>query len=132
MFFSAVAQEALAEIRRKSQNRLYQTDYVAWRQDVLGYYSYEKMNNIMREALHGEKNRTLIKSSNGTSKSWEVSCGILWAGSVFEPGETVSIMSAPSVSQLEKVTMAYLKSHYGTAALRGYQPPGRINESMEW
>jgi hypothetical protein len=129
---SEIANLAIEEIRRKSKLRLYQTDYVAWRHDVLGYYSYAKMDAIMTEALHGEKNRTLIKSSNGTSKSWEVSCGILWAGSVFEPGETISIMSAPSVSQLEKVTMAYLKSHYGTAALRGYQPPGKINESLEW
>jgi len=132
MQLSNIATLAIEEIRKKSKLRLYQTDYVAWRHDILGYYSYQKMDEIMMEALHGEKNRTLIKSSNGTSKSWEVSCGILWAGSVFEPGETVSIMSAPSVSQLEKVTMAYLKSHYGTAAARGYQPPGKINESLEW
>lgn len=129
---SDIVTSAMEEIRRKSQVRLYQNDYVAWRHDVLGYYSYQKMDEIMTEALHGEKNRTLIKSSNGTSKSWEISCGILWAGSVFEPGETISIMSAPSVSQLEKVTMAYLKSHFGRSVLRGYRPPGKINESLEW
>lgn len=136
---SSVVEQAIEEIRRKSQKRLYQTDFQAWKADVLGYRTYEKMQHIGDTALFGEIPRTVIKSANGTSKSFEVAAMIGWVGSVFEPGETVSIISAPSIPQLEKVIFAYLKSNYSRAADRYNREiknaakfPGWIDESLSW
>ena len=127
-----VANEALEEIRQKSQRSLYQTDYHAWRHDILGYRSYEKMNQVTWECLHGELSHTAVASANGVSKSWEMSSMIAWASSVFEPGDVTSIVTAPSIQQVEKVIWAYLKSHFGQAAARKNNLPGRLSEKLEW
>lgn len=127
-----VADEALASFKNRRQMLLYQRDYIAWRADVLGYRSYEYMDSICDTALFGKINRTAIKSSNGTSKSHEVSNMVAWGASVFEPGETVSIVTAPSLSQVEKVIFRYLKSAKDRAHERGYDLPGWINESLSW
>lgn len=127
-----VANEVLAEIRLKSQRELYRNDYHAWRHDILGYRSYALMNEITHEALHGELNHTAVASANGVSKSWEMSSMIAWASSVFEPGDVTSIVTAPSIQQVEKVIWAYLKSHFGQAAARGNALPGRLSEKLEW
>lgn len=132
MTFSDIANLALQEIRAKSKLRLYQTDYAAWKWDILGFKTYEKMDSIMDSMLFGEKKRTMVKSANGTAKSFEVSLAIAWSASVFDPGETVSIVSAPSVPQLEKVIFKYLKSHYNRALERNVRLPGRIDESLGW
>lgn len=127
-----VASAAVGEMTNKRLQRLYQTDFLAWQADVLGLRTYGKMQTIMNEALFGEKNRTAIKSSNGTSKSYTTSAGILWAGTVFDHGEALSIVSAPSQAQIEKVTFRYLKSFKARAADRGFEIPGTINEQLEW
>ena len=129
---SDVVNVALQEIRSKSKLRLYQTDFQAWKWDCLGFRTYEKMQEIGDTCLFGEKNRTMIKSANGTAKSFEVSLMVAWSASVFDPGETVSIISAPSVPQLEKVIFKYLKSHYNRSLDRGVKLPGRIDESLGW
>lgn len=130
--FSSIADLALSEIRERSKLKLYQTDYQAWKADVLGHRTYKKMVEITDTALFGEKPRTLVKSANGTAKSFEVSDMICWAASVFPLGESISIISAPSVPQIEKVIFGYLKTNYGTAVARKNQLPGWINESLEW
>jgi hypothetical protein len=130
--YQDIASIALAEIRERSKLRLYQTDYQAWKWDILGLKTYEKMREITDTALFGEVPRTMIKSANGTAKSFEVSAMIAWAASVFAPGESISIVSAPSVAQIEKVIWAYLKTFYGTAEARNNKLPGWINESLEW
>lgn len=127
-----VASDALGLIRNKRLQNLYQRDFIAWQSDVLGFKTYEKMEGILNEALFGEIPRTAIKSSNGTSKSFSVASSIMWVGSVFEPGETLAIVSAPSQAQIEKVTFRYLKSFKARAADRGFTLPGTINESLEW
>lgn len=132
MLFSNVAGLAVEELRSKSRLRLYQNDFAAWKWDVLGFRTYEKMQHIADTALFGGLSRTVVKSANGTAKSFEVGCMIAWSASVFDPGDTVSIISAPSVPQLEKVIFAYLKSNYGRAAERGFRLPGRIDESLAW
>lgn len=132
MTFSDITNLALQEIRSKSKLRLYQTDFAAWKWDVLGFKTYELMAEIMDDMLFGSKKRTMIKSANGTAKSMEVSLAIAWSASVFDPGETVSIISAPSVPQLEKVIFKYLKSHYNRAIDRNVRLPGRIDESLGW
>lgn len=127
-----VANNVLEEIRLKSQRELYRNDYHAWRHDILGYRSYEKMNEITWNCLHGDKNKTAVASANGVSKSWEMSCMVAWASSVHEPGDVTSIVTAPSIQQVEKVIWAYLKSHFGQAAARENALPGRLSEKLEW
>lgn len=132
MSLISVANEVLEEMRIKSQRELYRNDYHAWRHDILGYRSYERMNEITWECLHGEKNKTAVASANGVSKSWEMSCMIAWASSVHEPGDVTSIVTAPSMQQVEKVIWAYLKSHFGQAVARDNALPGRLSEKLEW
>lgn len=127
-----IAAEALGELTNKRLQNLYQKDFIAWQADVLGLRTYEKMQGIANTALFGEIPRTAIKSSNGTSKSYTTSAMIMWTGSVFDQGEALSIVSAPSQAQIEKVTFRYLKSFKARAAQRGFNLPGHINEQLEW
>lgn len=127
-----IASEAAGQLKSAQLRNLYQTDFIAWQADVLGLRTYEMMEGILNTALFSPVPRTAIKSSNGTSKSYSVSAMIAWAASAFEPGETVSIVTAPTLSQIEKVTFAYLKSFKGRAADRGFELPGWINERLEW
>src|SRR5690606_10038165 len=89
-------------MRERSQRDLYRNDYHAWRHDILGYRSYELMNEITWETLHGELNHTAVASANGTTKSWEMSCMIAWACNVFEPHESRVLVTAPSLPQVER------------------------------
>lgn len=127
-----VADEAISQFKTAQLRNLYRRDYTAWKADVLGYRTYEKMQHITEVALFGDINRTAIKSSNGVSKSFEIAAMIGWVGSVHEPGEAVAILTAPSIPQMEKVTWAYLKANKTRAELRGNPMPGFINESLEW
>lgn len=127
-----IARLALDDLAVKSKKRLYQTDFQAWKADILGLRTYEKMQEIGDTALFGNIARTAIKSANGTAKSFEMSAMIAWVASVFPEGEAISIISAPSVPQIQKVVFAYLKSHFGLAAARNNALPGWINESLEW
>lgn len=132
MNLTGVVSESLGEMKNKRLQALYQKDFIAWQADVLGLRTYKKMENIMETALFGEIPRTAIKSSNGTSKSYSMSSAIMWVGSVFDHGESLAIISAPSQAQIEKVTFRYLKSFKARAADRGFILPGTINESLEW
>ena len=120
------------DIRTASKKSIYQKDYDAWKADVLGYRTYEKMREITNEALFGPITRTVIKSSNGTAKSFEMACMIGWVVSVFPVGESLAIVSAPSVPQLEKVIFAYLKTNYNVALKNGNKLPGWIDEQLSW
>lgn len=127
-----VVSESLGEIKNKRLQNLYQKDFLAWQSDVLGFKTYGKMAEIAEASLFGEIPRTVIKSSNGTSKSFTVTAMIAWTGSVYDVGEAISIISAPSLSQIEKVTFRYLKSFKNRAKERGFILPGHIDEQMEW
>lgn len=127
-----LASQAAGEIQNKRLKSLYRRDFIAWQSDVLGIQTYDKMEEICNAALFGEIPRTVIKSANGTSKSYSVASMILWVGAVHDLGETVSIISAPSVNQIEKVTFKYMKSHMGKAKSRGYELPGWMSGDLEW
>lgn len=127
-----VASQAVGELQNKKLQTLYQSDFIAWQSDVLGIQTYDKMEEICNTALFGEIPRTAIKSANGTSKSYSVAAMILWVGAVHDLGETISIISAPSVNQIEKVTFKYLKSHKAKAAKRGFELPGWMSGDLEW
>jgi hypothetical protein len=130
--FEKIASLAMDDIRRASRSRIYQTDFQAWKADVLGHRTYSKMVEIGDTALFGPINHTVIKSANGTAKSFEMADMITWLVSVFPIGESVAIISAPSVPQIQKVVFAYLKSNYSLATARKNKLPGWINESLEW
>lgn len=132
MNLTGVVSQAMGEMQNKRLQSLYQKDFIAWQADVLGLRTYEKMKNIANEALFGEIPRTAIKSSNGTSKSYSTSSMVMWVGSVFDVGESLAIVSAPSQAQIEKVTFRYAKSFKARAADRGFALPGTINEQLEW
>jgi hypothetical protein len=129
-----VFDEAIAEMRRRSKLRLYQTDFEAWANDILNLRNYEKMRDIAHDALFAPLPRTMVKSGNGVGKSSLMAQMMLWAGSVFEEGQTVSIVSAPSIPQLQKVTFAYLKSYHGRVNLSEskFKIPGRVDENLGW
>jgi len=131
---TSVFDSAISELRRRSKLRLYQTDFDAWNWDILRMRDYAKIREIARDSLFADKPRTLTKSGNGVGKSSIMARMVLWAGSVFPEGETVSIISAPSIPQLQKVTFAYLKSYHGrvNASSGDFQIPGRIDENLGW
>jgi hypothetical protein len=52
--FSDIANLALEEIRERSKFRLYQTDFSAWKSDIFGLKTYEKMREITDTALFGQ------------------------------------------------------------------------------
>lgn len=130
--FKTITELALDDIRERSQKRIYQRDFAAWKADVMGLYTYDKMNQIMHEALFGQKNRTVIKSSNGTGKSVEMALASCWAASVFPIGESTTIVSAPSGRQVAEVLFHKMKENYQIAHQRGNPLPGWITEQEQW
>lgn len=127
-----VASRAAGEMQNKRLQALYQTDFACWQSDVLGLRTYQAMQMMVDTALFGPKNRTAIKSSNGVSKSFTMSAAITWAGSAFDVGETLSIVTAPSKDQVSRVVWNYLKEFRRRALERGHELPGWLNEDMGW
>lgn len=132
MNLGGIAAQAVGEIDNHRLKNLYQRDYTAWKADVLGLRTYDLMQEISETALFGPINRTAIKSSNGTSKTFEVASMATWAASVFEPGETFSYVLAPSGGQLKGGMFKYMKLFRGYAEKRGHSLPGWISEQLAW
>lgn len=132
MNLTGVVAESLGEIKNKRLQNLYQRDFLAWQSDVLGLKTYKRMGEICEIALFGEKNRTAIKSSNGVSKTFQISAMIQWAGSAFDIGETLSIVTAPSQDQVKRAIWGYMKDFRARASKRGFILPGWLDESMGW
>ena len=57
---------------------------------------------------------------------------ITWWVSVFPPSESLAIISAPTISQIEKVIFAYLKTNYASAQVLGRPLVGEISEQLTW
>lgn len=127
-----IAAQASGEMTNRRLQSLYQTDFLAWQSDVLGLRTYKRMGEICEIALFGEKKRTAIKSSNGVSKTFQISSMIQWAGSAFDIGETLSIITAPSQDQVKRAIWGYMKDFRKRAADRGHILPGWLDESMGW
>lgn len=127
-----VAAQAAGELQNRRLQKLYQSDFIAWQADVLGLRTYERMAEICTEALFGPKNRTAIKSSNGVSKTFQIAAMIQWAGSAFDIGETLSIVTAPSQDQVKRAIWGYMKDFRKRASMRGFILPGWLDESMGW
>jgi len=135
---SAVINTAMNEIQEKSRNRLYQTDFDAWSWDVLGRRQYKKLRDINNTIIHSKKTRNAIKSANGCGKSMDLGDLITWWVTCFPPEDSLAIISAPSLDQIDRVVFKYLKDNFGHAASVAAAKdmanpfPGWINESLEW
>jgi hypothetical protein len=129
-YLSDVLDGAIGEMREKSRLRLYESDPEAWLWDVLGKRWYSKQAEIVDSFM--SSSRTAVKSANGCGKSAVVADLITWIVATGVPSETLCIVSAPTLSQIEKVIFAYLKVNRGLADAMGMRLPGRITETLAW
>ena len=129
-YLSNVLSGAVGELRAKSRLRLYQDDPQAWLSDVLGKRWYSKQAEIVDSFMNST--RTAVKSANGCGKSAVVADLITWIVATGDPHETLCIVSAPTLSQIEKVIFAYLKVNKGLAEANGLPLHGRITETLAW
>ncbi len=138
MLSPVVFDAALDELREKSKKHLYQRDFAAWLNDVLGERMYEKMAAISDDVLFGPKPRTLVKSANGTGKTHSAARWALWWITAFPKEESLAICTAPTLKQVQMGVFAYLKETYSytlTKAQADGKPmpwPGWISEQDEW
>lgn len=129
---------AINELRERSRKALYQRDFAAWLWDVLGERMYEKMAAISEDVLHGASPRTLVKSANGTGKTHSAARWVLNWITAFPKEESLAIVTAPTLKQVNLGVFAYLKETYGyvkNTALTDGRPmpwPGWISEQGEW
>jgi hypothetical protein len=129
-YLNDVLDGAIGEMRSKSKLRIYQNDPQAWLADVLGKRWYSKQAEIVDSFM--SSSRTAVKSANGCGKSAVVADLITWIVATGVPAETLCIVSAPTLSQIEKVIFAYLKVNKGLADSMGMTLPGRITETLAW
>ena len=129
-YLNDVLDGAIGEMREKSRLRLYQSDPHAWLSDVLGKRWYSRQEKIVQSFT--SSSRTAVKSANGCGKSAVVADLITWIVATGVPSETLCIVSAPTLSQIEKVIFAYLKVNKGLAESHGVTLPGRIMETLAW
>lgn len=132
MNLTGVASRAAGEYQNRRLKNLYQNDFIAWQADRLGLRTYKMMEHIAQEALFGAINRTAIKSSNGTSKTYTMAAMAAWTVDVFDPGEAYATVVAPSGEQLKGGVFKYMKSFRARAAERGHELPGWIDEQLTW
>lgn len=130
MKYSGVAELALADMQERSKKRIYRTDPEAWVADVLDKRWWSKQREVAQSFL--DEPRTAVKSSNGTGKSHLVADLICWWVSVFPPDETLAIISAPTISQIEKVVFQGLKLNYAQSVKMGHPLVGEISEQLTW
>lgn len=139
---------ALEVWRGRSQKAIYQRDFQAWLWDVCGERTYEKMAEISHDVLiNPTTTQTLIKSSNGSGKTYIAARWVGWWVTAFDPRDSLVIITGPRLQQVEFGVFANLKRLYGDVEARrttGRAPlpgekrvhfeqwPGRINEQNEW
>ncbi|HOY83215.1 MAG TPA: LAGLIDADG family homing endonuclease [Rhodoglobus sp.] len=99
----------------------------------------EPIESVPTQCIQVDSDRHLYLAGSGlvpTHNSALMSQCVLWAGSVWPEGDTVSIISAPSIPQLQKVTFKYLKEYHGrvseTLTPASFRVPGRIDENLGW
>lgn len=119
------------------KSKIYTTRSVAQASRLTGrtIISVTEVPSVSTQCIQVDSDRHLYLAGSGlvpTHNSFSVSAMIAWTGAVFDVGEAISIVSAPSLTQIEKVTFKYLKSFKARAKERGFILPGHINEQLEW
>lgn len=127
---SNIVDLAIDDLRKRSQTREYRNDPEKWVNDILGKRWYSKQRDIAKAFM--ENQRIAVKSGNGVGKSAIMADLITWTVATSDPADTLCIVSAPTLSQIEKVIFAYLKVNKGIAEGRGFVLPGRITETLAW
>jgi hypothetical protein len=127
---SSIIDLAIDDLRARSKNREYANDPEKWVNDILGKRWYSRQRDIAKSFL--ENQRIAVKSGNGVGKSAIMADLITWIVATSDPADTLCIVSAPTLSQIEKVIFAYLKVNKGIAQARGFELPGRITETLAW
>jgi hypothetical protein len=120
----------LDEFKEKSTKRLYQRDPEAFVSDVLDKRWHQKQREVANSFL--TNTRTAVKSANGCGKSDVVSDLILWTIAVNEPGDTLCLLTAPSLQQIGSIIMPFLKTGKQVAASNGFILPGDVREDLTW
>lgn len=128
--YFSIAELAMETLRERSKAKIYLTDPEAWVSDVLDKKWWSKQRDVAQSFLDAP--RTAVKSSNGTGKSHLVADLICWWVSVFPPDETLAIISAPTISQIEKVVFQGLKLNYAQSVRMGHPLIGEISEQLTW
>lgn len=128
MNLNGVVNEALEEIRKQSQKKIYQRDPEAWYADVLDGYWWSKQKEIAWSFADPAKSQTMtvVKSCNGVGKTRQAADLATWVVSVFDPMETTVITTAPIFSQIRTGLFRYIADNFGRAAARGFEIPGRF------
>jgi hypothetical protein len=123
-YLSSLEGDLMSEIRRKSQNQLYQTDPQAWLWDVLGLRLWSLQAEIIESLV--VNTFTIVKSCNGVGKTQVAGLGVAWFGNVFETLETTILVSAPVRAQIDEMMFRYLREAYQISVTRGRQLVGQI------
>lgn len=145
---AAVFDAAIDSWRARSKKHLYQRDPIAWLSDVVGERTYGKMAEITEAALLStDVTQTLIKSANGSGKTFTAARWVAWWVTAFDPRDSLVIVTGPRLQQVEFGVFSNLKRLLGEHEARAitgraapggeFDPafaawPGRINEQNEW
>jgi hypothetical protein len=130
-------QEVLDELAMKSRKAIYRRDFEAWKADLLGERTYQRLAAIGDDVLFGRKERSFIKSANGASKTFESARWATWWVTAFPPEESLAIITAPTLPQVERGIFSYMKKMYGYVKSSALQEgrlapwPGRISDSAQ-
>jgi len=126
-YLTGLQADVLRQWQAKSQKELYRAEPEAWLWDVLGFRHHAKQREMDQQFM--ENRRIGVKSANGTGKSRWLGETLSWGISTHEPGELLTICSAPTMRQIEEVIFAYIAANYGRMKARGFAPIGRLTSS---
>ena len=128
MNLSDIANEAIEEIRLKSQKAIYKRDPEAWYADILKGVWWSKQKEIVWSYANPNKAQTmtLVKSCNGIGKSRISADLITWNVATIDPAELSIITTAPIFNQIRTGLFRYINDNYNTAKASGILLPGRF------
>lgn len=128
MSLSLVVNEALEEIRKQSQKKIYRRDPEAWYADVLDGYWWSKQKEIAWSFADPSKTQTMtiVKSCNGIGKTAIAADLATWLVATVDPMELSVIATAPIFSQIGTGLFRYINDNYNKALSNGFLIPGRF------
>ena len=128
MNLSGVMSEALEEIRKDSQKKIYRRDPEAWYADVLDGRWWSKQREIAWSfaAPNKPQTMTVVKSCNGIGKTAIAGDLATWLIATNDPMELSIIATAPIFSQIGTGLFRYINDNYNAAKRAGFTIPGRF------
>lgn len=128
MNLTGIVGEALEEIRKESQKKIYKRDPEAWYADVLDGYWWSKQKEIAWSFADPTKAQTMtvVKSCNGVGKTAIAADLATWLVAVNDPMELSIIATAPIFSQIGTGLFRYINDNYNRARENDFILPGRF------